>query len=111
MDKELGKIESVRFGYGGYQDAMFGVTFGLAFGGCMGTTDFKGAWSSDIEASKHAKWTEEDRSKQNDEVVRFLNKLMKDANVRELNQLVGKPIEVISEGMSMKSWRILTEVI
>jgi hypothetical protein len=111
MDKELGKIESVKFGYGGYQDAMFGVTIGLRFGGCMGTVDFKGAWSSDIEVNDRTKWTEEDRSKQNDETVRFLNKIMKDANVRNITDLVGIPVEVTSEGMTMKSWRVLTEVI
>jgi hypothetical protein len=94
MDSWLGKIEKVKFGYGGYQDAMFGVSFTLSNSG-SGVCDFKGAWSSDIEVGEYTKWTEEDRSKQNDEMVRYINKLMKEAKVRTIDELQGIPVEVL----------------
>jgi hypothetical protein len=111
VTKELGRIEKVSFGYGGYQDAMFGITFVLSFGGGMGVADFKGAWSEDIKVGEHTKWSEEDRTRQNDETVRFINRIMREAKVTELNRLTGVPIEVTSEGMTLKSWRVLTEVL
>jgi hypothetical protein len=108
--KELGKIEKVTFGYGGYQDAMFGVTFVLSFGG-MGVVDFKGTWSEEVEVGENTKWSEEDRTMSNDDTVKFINRIMREAKVTEINRLVGIPIEVTSEGMSLKSWRVLTEVL
>jgi hypothetical protein len=37
--------------------------------------------------------------------------IMKDANVSRMQDLVGKPVEVVFDSNSLKSWRILTEVI
>ena len=111
--KWLAKIESVRFGYGGYQDAMFGVSFVLS--GEYTTGDFWGTWGLSTKVTEYTKWTEEDRSEQFDSTVRRLNRLMMDAKVNHLDQLVGKPIEITNKDDSgfgaMKSWRILTECI
>lgn len=111
MEKALGKIESVSFGYGGYQDMQFGLTVTLSFRG-MGCIDFiEGGWSEDVKVDKYTKWTETDRSNQRVEMVKKINKLLKDANVNSIDQLKGKPIEVTNEGLKLKSWRILTEVL
>lgn len=110
MRKELGKITNATFGYDGYQDAQFG--FGVVLEGKgWGVSDFKGGWSLDIDCSEHCKWTEEDRSNDYATVVRFLNKTLQDAKKRHVAELVGVPIEAEFDGMILKSWRVLTEVL
>jgi hypothetical protein len=111
-EKFLGKITTVDFGFGGYQDAMIGVSFTLESDkDHWGCGDFKGWWGTDIKVDKHTKWSEEDRNKSYSDVVRFINKLLVEAKKRHLHELKGVPVEVIFEDMKLKSWRILTEVI
>lgn len=109
--KELGKIESIKFGYGGYQEALIGLSI-IFKGDGFGISDFKGDWApSIIECSQNAKWSEEDRSKHFDELVRYIDKLLKDAKKQYLHQLNGVPVELTLESGTLKSWRILTEVL
>jgi hypothetical protein len=108
--KELGKIRVARFGFGGYQDAMIGITFdfGSEKDG-WGVGDFSGFWS--LPRSKDAKWSETDRLKSLGETVMFIAKLLEQAKVDDVDKLVGKPVECTFDGMTLKSWRLLTEVI
>lgn len=111
MEKKLGKIESIRFGYGGYQDVCLGLSVTLS-GDSWGVGDFKGTWDAEtIECTKHCKWTEQDRTKGNDETMRFLSKLLKEAKVSSVDKLKGVPVECTFDGMMLKEWRILTEVL
>lgn len=110
-EKRLGKIEKAYFGISGYQDCMIGLHLTLsADGWCMNTN--YSAWDSErIECSPHAKWTEEDRSEQYDEIMRKISKLMADAKVDTIQKLVGIPIEVEVENMTFVGFRVLTEVL
>lgn len=109
--KELGKIGSVKFGIGGYQDCMIGLHVSLEGAG-WGVSDTKSAWDSNlIEHTEHCKWTEADRSAQYDGIVRYVSDLLRAAKVSSVDALKGKPVEVTFEGMTLKSWRILTEVL
>jgi hypothetical protein len=111
MEKKLGKIESVRFGLGGYQDSQIGLSITLGDGG-WGVGDFKGNWDPErIKWSKNCQWTEEDRDKGYSETMRYLSKLLKDANVSSVDKLKGIPVEVTFDGNILKEWRILTEVL
>ena len=111
MEKKLGKIESVRFGHGGYQDACLGLSVTLSGGG-WGVNDFKGTWDAEmIKVSEYTKWDEKDRAKGYDETMRFLSKLLKEAKVSSVDKLKGVPVECSFEGTLLKEWRILTEVI
>ena len=111
MEKKLGKIESVRFGHGGYQDACLGLSVTLSGGG-WGVNDFKGTWDAEmIKVSEYTKWDEKDRAKGYDETMRFLSKLLKEAKVNSVDKLKGVPVECSFEGTLLKEWRILTEVI
>jgi hypothetical protein len=109
--KELGKIVSVQFGIGGYQDAMFGVT--ITFEGKWGGVSWHmGCWSpSIIEVTENTKWTEEDRDKDLVAICRKLDSLLKEAKVNDVTKLVGKPVEIQFDGNTLKDWRLLTEVI
>ena len=111
MEKKLGKIERVTFGHGGYQECMLGISVTLSSEG-WGVGDFKGGWDAElIKHTEHCQWTEEDRTKGYDETMRFLSKLLKEAKVSSVDQLKGVPVECIFDGMMLKEWRILTEVL
>lgn len=104
----LGKIQKVRVGFGGYDDAMFGVAFTLGGADGWGVSDWKGPWTTKVTES--TKWTEADRSHEFDTVMRWLWQLCKEAKVTTVDQLQGIPVEVTFEDNRLKSWRILTEV-
>lgn len=111
MEKRLGKIEKVSFGLGGYQDICIGLNVTLA-GDFWAVSDSKAAWDANlIDCSEYCKWTEEDRSAQYAEIVRYVSDLLYAAKVSNVQQLQGKPVEVTFDGMKLKSWRILTEVL
>jgi len=108
MKRELGKIESAKFGLGGYQGVQFGVWFCIKSEGgsaCNG----KGVWTSEITES--TQWTEKDRGKTLEEIMRYVMDLLEKAKVDDFNDLVGIPVEATIDGNSLKEWRILTEVI
>lgn len=110
--KELGKIKSVEFGLGGYNDACLGISFDLG-GDSWGVYDSKGPWDFNIvKCDSYCKWTEEDRSKQAIEMLKFISNLLKDANVQHISELKNMPIEVTFKDYdTLKSWRILKEVL
>jgi hypothetical protein len=112
MEKKLGKIDSIQFGVGGYNEAMFGCNFNFTFNGCCGCGDFiSGGWVNTITISEYTKWTEEDRSKSRLEMINRIETIMSDAKVDDITNLRGKPVELTFDGMTLKSWRILTEVL
>lgn len=109
---EIGKIQEISFGSGGYQDAMLGlsVTLGSDKGG-WGCGDFKGWWGPDVVRSQHTKWTEADRMNAHAETVMFIGELLQSAKKRTLAELKGCPVEATFENNRLKSWRLLTEAI
>lgn len=106
--KELGKIKSIHFGYGGYQDAQYGVSFVLGGSG-WGVSDFWGHWGTKRIGSE--KWSEESRITSLGEVAMRLKALLDDAKVQHLDELKGVAVEVIFTDMKLTSWRILKEVL
>lgn len=113
IEKKIGKITSVKFGRGGYQDAMIGLSVGLGSDKeSWGVGDFKGFWDPQtIPVTQHTKWNEETRSAGLADMVRFVSKILSEAKCETVDQLKGKPVEVTFEGMTLKEWRILTEAI
>lgn len=107
MEKKLGKIESLSFGSGGYDDAMFGFSFTFCGDG-WGVSDFWGTWSN---WSEGCKWTVEDQSKIFTESLLRVKQLLTDAKKSNFVDLKGVPVEVTLEDGRLSSWRILTEVI
>lgn len=107
MDK-LGKIRGVKFGFGGYQDAMFGIWFDLG-GEHWGVGNGRGVWQG--KPSDGAKWTIEDKKKELAEIMLYVEQLLSEAKVDSVHQLEGIPVELTWEGQCLKSFRILTEVI
>ena len=111
MEKYLGKISSVKFGIGGYNDGELGLHLSFSFGG-RGTSTSKSYWDCNkVEHSEYCQWSEEDRSKGYDEIMRFLSDTLNDAKCKTVDELLNKPVEVTFEDNLLKSWRILTEVL
>lgn len=109
-EKKIGKIVSIKLGYGGYQDAQFGLSVDLG-GKSWGVYDFKGCWSIDTKCDRNCKWTESDRDKNFSDTMRFINDLLRKAKKQSINELKNVPIEVTFENDRLKSWRILEEVL
>lgn len=106
---ELGKIQKIRYGKCGYQEAMLGLSITLGGEGWGVGADKPGAWT--MERTSSTKWTEEDRIKGLGENAMFIFGLLQDAKVDFLDQLVGKPVQCTFNGNVLDSWRILKEVL
>lgn len=87
--KYLGKIEKVKFGNGGYQDAEIGLTLSFLYG-TFGSRKSIVTFMKEMGAVGDA---------------------LKSAGFSDLFDLHGKPVEVEIEDDKLVSWRILSEVL
>lgn len=111
VEIKLGKIKSIHLGYGGYQEAQFGLSVDLGGDG-WGVFDFvSGGWGTDVEPGHTYKWTEDDRTNGFAHVLRYVNRLLRDAKVKHLDDLANMPVEIIMKDRRLESWRILKEVL
>ena len=109
MRTEIGKIKTCSFGFGGYQDAMFGATFDLGSEKeSWGVGDFWGDWE---KRTKHAEYSENDFNTGCMKTRSRIISLMRSARVTQFEDLQGKPVEVTFNGNMLESWRILEEVL
>jgi hypothetical protein len=111
MHKEFGKIQDVKFGIGGYQDSSLGIH--LTFGSNSWGVGFsKSTWDSEIvKWTESSLWTEEDRTNDYADIMRYVSKLLSQAKVNSVDKLKNIPVELTFEGSVLKEWRILTEVL
>ena len=109
--KMLGRITKATFGFGGYDEAMFGLSLTFTGGGdgSWGCGHFEGPWS--MEPSEHTQWTKESQIKQMYEACWLLKDTLVKAKKKDVSQLVGVPVECTFEGNLLKSWRVLEEVL
>jgi len=111
LKKYLGKISSVHFGLGGYQEAMLGLHLCFEFDG-SGICTTHSAWDYHmIEHTEYCKWTEQSRLDNYAEIMIKVSKLLHDAKVRHISDLKGVAVEVRLDGNSFYDFRILTEVL
>ena len=108
----LGKIEAVKFGHVGYQEAMLGLSL------CFSCNNFNirksyCAWDAEMVKNKQqTNWTERDRDDAYAGIMREISRILNDAKVDCISKLVGVPVEVtISKNGTLSSWRVLTEVL
>lgn len=107
--KELGRITDVRFGIGGYDDAMLGMSIEIGGKGWGVSTPFYGTWERDPD--ERCKWTKQDQDAEFSGAVRKLGKLLRSAKKRDIRELVGTPVECEFDFNELKSWRVLEEVL
>ncbi len=105
---QLGKIQNVSFGRGGYQDGMIGIAFSLG-GKSWGVSDFWGYWSS--PPPEGAEWNLADQERELGRVTLRIAQLLRDADVDDVSKLAGVPVEVSFDDNKLVGWRVLTEVV
>jgi len=111
LDVRLGKIEKVNFGIDGYQGSCLGLFVTISCGSIC-VMNNKSMWDYNlVEYTEDCKWTEDDRDKEAIDIMKYISNLLQDAKVLTVDELKGIPIEATFDGMILKSWRILTEVL
>lgn len=111
METKLGKISKVEFGLCGCQECELGLWVCLDMKG-SGVQDTKAVWDANkIKHTDSCKWTEESRNNDYAEIMRYVSDLLAAAKVDSVSKLKDIPVEVKFEGMQLKSWRILSEVL
>ena len=106
--KFLGKITSAEYGMVPDYPFLFGLQlyFKLGDGSAIGCGS---KYTINIGAAYN--WTTEERQCGITKSVDEVHKILKDAKVNYVSQLVGKPVEVEIDGNTFKNFRILTEVL
>lgn len=110
-NKWLGKITDVKFGHIGYQECEFGISLTFESKG-IGIAWTQGFWDPHLmKRSENAQWTESDRAKGLSDLCYKISELLAQAKVHDVYELKGIPVEVTTENMRLKEFRILTEVL
>lgn len=106
--KVLGKITCAEYGQVSDYPFLFGLQlyFQLADKTCIGS----GAFYT-FNISSECRWEESERQEAIVKNIEKLNKILEDAKVNYVSQLVNKPVEVTIEKNTFKDFRILTEVL
>ena len=106
--KILGKITSAEYGMVNDYPYLFGLQLYLKLGD--GTSIGCGSRYT-VNIGKACKWTTEERQDGITQSVDEVHKILKDAKVGYVSELVGKPVEVTIDKNCFKDFRILTEVL
>lgn len=106
--KILGKITSAEYGMIRDYPFLFGLQlyFKLGDGTCIGASS-----KYTVNICKECKWTAEERQIGITKSVDEVHKILEDAKVSYVSELVNKPVEVEIECNTFKNFRILTEVL
>lgn len=107
IKRELGKIDFAEYGTIKDHPFLMGLQLGFSMGGC-GVMD-GGKYTVNI--SKECRWEKSERLDAITSSVEKVYRILNDAKVNHVSQLVGKPVEVTIEGNTFKDFRILTEVL
>lgn len=87
---------------------LIGLQLGFKLGDGGGIMD-GGKYTVNI--SRECRWEEVERQTAITTTVEFTDKILKDAKVNYVSQLINKPVEVEIDRNTFKSFRILTEVL
>lgn len=107
-EKILGKITTAEFGMVRDYPFLFGLQLYFSLGD--GTSIGCGSKYT-VNISKECRWEEPERREAITKKIEELNKILRDAKVNHVSQLVNKPVEVEIEKNTFKDFRILTEVL
>lgn len=106
--KILGKINFAEYGTIRDYPFLIGLQLGFKLGDGSGVMD---GGSNTVNIDKECRWEEYERKDAVTVSVEKVYKILKDAKVNYVSELVNKPVEVTIEGNCFKDFRILTEVL
>lgn len=107
VTKELGKITFAEFGTIRDYPFLIGLQLGFRMGGSSVMDG--GKYTANI--STECKWKELNREVTITKTIEEIDRILKDAKVNYVSELLNKPVEVTMEGNTFKDFRILTEVL
>lgn len=107
ITKELGKITFAEFGT--IRDYPFLI--GLQLGFRMDGTAVMDGGKYTVNISQECKWKERNREVTITKTIEEVDRILKDAKVNYVSELLNKPVEVTMESNTFKDFRILTEVL
>lgn len=107
MKKVLGKIDFAEFGIMKDHPFLMGLQLGFSMGG-IGVMD-GGKYTVNI--SSDCRWDDQKRQETITRKIEDLYKILKDAKVNYVSQLIGKPVEITLHDNCFQDFRILTEVL
>ena len=107
VTKELGKMTFAEFGTVRDYPFLIGLQLGFRMDG-SGVMD-GGKYTVNI--SPECKWKEMNREATIIKSIEEVNRILKDAKVNYVSELLNKPVEVTMECNTFKDFRILTEVL
>ena len=106
----LGKISFAEFGTVPDYPFRMGVQLGFSMGG--GSSGIGDGGKHTVNIGSSCKWEQEHmRAETVTLMVDNLHKVLKDAKVNYVSQLIDKPVEVVIEDGMFREFRILTEVL
>lgn len=105
--KKLGKITFAEFGTIRDYPFLIGLQLGFRMGG-SGVSD-GGKYTVNI--SKNANWRDLNREATITKHIEEVDRILEDAKVNYVSELLNKPVEVTMENNTFKDFRILTEVL
>ena len=106
--KILGKITFAEYGTVRDIPFLFGLQLGFKLGDGTGVMD---GGSNTINISKECKWEKAEREAAITVSVEKVHKILEDAKVNYVSELINKPVEVTIDKNCFKDFRILTEVL
>lgn len=105
--KFLGKIDLVEYGTVIDYPSFMGLILGFTMSGYEVMSGMKYT----VNISPECRWEETERQDAITKNVEFIHNILKDAKVKYVSELIGKPVEVTIEKNTFKDFRILTEVL
>ena len=106
--KILGKITFAEYGTVKDHPFLMGLQLGFKLGD--GTNVMDGG-SNTVNISKECRWEEAEREAAITVSVEKIHKILEDAKVNYVSELINKPVEVTIDKNCFKDFRILTEVL
>jgi len=104
IQKRLGKITKAQFGR--YPDRPFLFGLQLEFGFKGSGVGCGGKYTVNI--SDNCRWERQEKLEAIDRAISHLNKILEDANVNYVSELIGRPVEVTLEDSMFKDFRIFS---
>ncbi len=105
--KELGKITFAEFGT--IRDYPFLI--GLQLGFSIGSAGIMDGGKYTVNISPECKWKDLNREETITKSIEEVDRILNDAKVNYVSELLDKPVEVTMENDTFKDFRILTEVL
>lgn len=106
--KILGKINFAEYGTIRDYPFLIGLQLGFKLGDGSGVMD---GGSHTVNIDKECRWEEYERKDAVTVSVEKVYKILKDAKVNYVSELINKPVEVTIDKNCFKDFRILTEVL